>query len=94
MGIAQDIGLGGSDRVTGYPDIAAWCEAGINLSLWERETVHSLSGTFVSALNKYRTQEGKDDEHMMPPWMPDGAREKIQKQREMLAAMTKPAEPI
>jgi len=30
----------------------------------------------------------------MPPWMPDGAREKIQKQREMLAAMTKPAEPI
>ena len=78
VGIARRIGLGeGGDVVTGYVDINAWCEAGVRLTLWERETVRAMSQAYIQTTRRLR-----DNADVPPPWMDPEARARLERQIE------------
>lgn len=73
--MAQRIGLGIVDGSNPYAEIRAWLDlSGVQLTLWEAETVRHLSSVYLNAVSTMK------DDDMLPPWMPEGRREALEAQ--------------
>lgn len=85
------IGIGTGDAAVSYIEIAAWCElAGIELGLWELESIRTLSITYWTAVHYYGDKEHKNE---LPPYTTDEGRDawmrSIAEQRRLMLMMRK-----